>query len=641
MRIQHIKIRNWRHVESVDLAPPPESSIVCLVGANGTGKSQILEIIAEASQRIGLTRGYGAQRAQPFGEASELEVKFHIGRGTVATLDEPAPNSDLASVLADWDRTLTVSRTPTTHPVISAGGISSERAADYTQQIIRAIGQSESIHYLMLDADRAYPEINVDVHQIGTAVGTDWDSENKQRTFYSTRNLYDEWFRYLIGTEGRENNKHIAAIRLARERGEPEPVFVDKMDSYKKSIKQVLPHLLFTGINNLTRQVQFDSTGMELSFNHLSGGEREIAFLVGQIERFALRKGLLLLDEPELHLNYDLLRAWIAFLKGTIDEGQVWFATHSLEVIEITGAPSTFLIERDENSRKITSASSLNNRPVLTTLSRAVGSPAFSISNQSFVLIEGVEDIGERERFRQLCGQPSKVRFMVGGNCGELERRHTSLLAIAAASGEPLRVGGVTDSDWRGPAERERLRLLGVYMLEVHEVENFFLHPGTVEHIMAAIGKDPAQYKTSLVAECDRRGGIWIFNAARSQRAFKDYPAPSEKARGLAHDLPWDKCGDLEATAHSLVAQHGGLSSSQNAPLARYIAVYGKIYSRHRESGTLWKTCEGKEIFRSLASKIGFSDPRTAEAAMMKTWADKPELIPAELASLHAYVMTI
>jgi predicted ATPase len=99
-----------------------------------------------------------------------------------------------------------------------------------------------------------------------------------------------------------------------------------------------------------------------------------------------LKKGLLLVDGPELHLNYDLLRKWIGFLKGSVEAGQIWLATHSLEVVEVTGKDATFILSRDEQTRKVVSAHPLSSEPVISTLSRAVGSPAFSISNPAFVL---------------------------------------------------------------------------------------------------------------------------------------------------------------------------------------------------------------------------------------------------------------
>ena len=74
-------------------------------------------------------------------------------------------------------------------------------------------------------------------------------------------------------------------------------------------LQKVLPHVVFTGVDSKKRTLLFDTTGLELSFDQLSGGEREIAFLIGQIDRFGLRQGLFLLDEPELHLNADLIRS--------------------------------------------------------------------------------------------------------------------------------------------------------------------------------------------------------------------------------------------------------------------------------------------------------------------------------------------
>jgi hypothetical protein len=167
----------------------------------------------------------------------------------------------------------------------------------------------------------------------------------------------------------------------------------------------------------------FDSTGIELSFNQLSGGEREIAFLIGQIDRFKLREGLFLLDEPELHLNADLIRGWVGYLTSTIQTGQVWLATHSLEAVEAAGQQATFILERNDETRKVDVLARIDSRPMLSALSRAVGTPAFSIAKLVFVFVEGEEGIGERERFRGLTGFPLTMRFMECGSCNEVIRR--------------------------------------------------------------------------------------------------------------------------------------------------------------------------------------------------------------------------
>lgn len=58
--------------------------------------------------------------------------------------------------------------------------------------------------------------------------------------------------------------------------------------------------------------------------------------------------------EPELHLNADLVRAWVSYLKGTVKTGQIWIATHSLEAVEVAGQTATFVLERDDLADSVT-----------------------------------------------------------------------------------------------------------------------------------------------------------------------------------------------------------------------------------------------------------------------------------------------
>jgi predicted ATPase len=430
VRIQHIKIERWRHFEGVAFSLPENAPIVCIVGGNGTGKSQILELIAACAQRIGLTPGVENTRGDPFSENATFEVSFFVAHDSIANVDQVGayPEGPLREDYETWDRTLVIRSREGQGWHLLAGGVPEERSNHFAQYTVQIIQQSASVHYLSLDADRAYPKVQIASHQLSEVYDRDWgEATNKQSSFRITRNLYDEWFRFLIGRENQNNNRHVQAIRVARDAGMREPVFVDQFEAYKNAVRKVLPHLLFVGIDPQTRQIRFDSTGIPLTFDQLSGGEREIAFLVGQIERFGLRRGLLLVDEPELHLNYDLLRAWIGFLKGSVEEGQIWLATHSLEVVEVTGQDATIILQRDESTRRVTGATALSQQPVVATLSRAIGSPAFSISNLAFVLIEGEEEIGERERFRLLCDIPPHVRFLESGSCKEVVRRIAGL----------------------------------------------------------------------------------------------------------------------------------------------------------------------------------------------------------------------
>lgn len=247
----------------------------------------------------------------------------------------------------------------------------------------------------------------------------------------------------------------------------------------------------------------------------MSGGEREIGFLVGQIDRFGLREGLFLLDEPELHLNADLIRSWVAYLSSTVSTGQIWLATHSLEAIEAAGQQATFILERDEVTKKVSHISRLDSRPELSALSRSVGTPAFSISQLTFVFVEGEESVGERERFRKLSGPQLNVRFMVCGSCKEVMRRVAVIRALAKEADRGIRIGGVIDRDFLAPrdiqkAEQEE----GVHVLAVHEVENFFLDPETVKQLPVQNGHSSPSPHELVLSAADARAGNWIFQYA-------------------------------------------------------------------------------------------------------------------------------
>lgn len=645
MRIKRIRIDRWRQFDGIDISPPQDAKVVCVVGGNGSGKSQILELIAACAQSIGLTPGFEILRGNPLDEDdAALEVSFVIEPNTIERVDiETSYSPELRSCFRSWDRSLQVARSPGSGVKIRAGGIAKEEDSHFFAiEVATIISDSNAIHYLFLDADRAYPKVSISTHQLGDLLSRDWDEyANKQSSFKIARNLYDEWFRYLIGRENQANSSFIQNIRRARNENRTEPFFQDQFEQYKASVQRVLPHLLFVGIDATSRQMRFDASGHQLNFDQLSGGEREIAFLVGQIERFGIKNGLLLVDEPELHLNYDLLRSWIGYIKDSIVEGQIWLATHSLEVVEMAGNDTTIVLQRDENTRRVNSALPLNQQPVLATLSRAIGSPAFSIGNLAFLLIEGTEEIGECERFRRVCDAPDHVKFIAAGPCGEVIRRLDALKGLAGASGQSLRISGVIDADWRTAKDKQELLDKGLFVLGVHEVENFFLHPPTLKDFVVTNGGDPGRVDDIIRNAADKRAGVWIFYAARNYSKFSGLPDPSTQVRELAHKSTWSDFSAGDQRIEEFASTHGGLGGDEVRQFKEYLITQSKIYSRKRAADEIWRVCEGKEVFKSVLRELGVADDETGERAVYAVWKRRPELVPTELIALRRFVRSL
>lgn len=641
MRIREIRIDHWRHFQNIHLKLDNDAPLVCVVGANGTGKSHMLELIASCAHELGLASGVENARGSVFADEHSVSLTFYLAPGVSSAVDV-----DLASnpQFASWDRTLQIisSRTGDNHhKTMTAGGVAPEHSSSFASRVINRIQASESVFFLALDADRAYPKKTINVNQMAEAYEIDWAGAEytKNRSFRPTATLYDEWLKYFLAQENQAGSRLMQGIRRAAKTGATPPTFSDHFATFAASVQKVLPHMTFTGVDTKQRTLLFDTTGLELSFNQLSGGEREIAFQIGQIDRFGLRQGLFLLDEPELHLNPDLIRQWVSYLTGTVEDGQIWLATHSLEAVEAAGPTATFVLERNETTRKVDSLARLDSRPVLAALSRSVGTPAFSISQLTFVYVEGEERLGERERFRRLAGLPDNVRFMERGSCNEVIRRLADVKSLAKESGSGIRIGAIIDKDFRGPRQLAEFKgVQGLHVLPVLECENLFLNPATLQLLAVQNGKIGLSPEDLIRAASDSRAGAWVFQHAMATPNASDFPAMNAPCKEYAKTLKWDEL-QLDPTGKcAAIASRSGFSTDDQKKLTAILEISLRAYEKSRTTPELWKSCEGKQVLAEIAGKLGFAGSDTLIQASTAAWERDDRTLPQEVSELRAFV---
>jgi hypothetical protein len=351
---------------------------------------------------------------------------------------------------------------------------------------------------------------------------------------------------------------------------------------------------------------------------------------------------LFLLDEPELHLNADLIRQWVSYLTGTVQNGQIWLATHSLEAVEAAGPSASFILERNDATRKVENIARLDSRPVVTALSRAVGTPAFSISKLTFVYIEGEERLGERERFRKLCGLPVDVRFMEGGSCTEVQRRLADVKSLATTSGAGIRIGAVVDKDFRNAAEISALSAVtSLYVLPVVECENLFLELRTLDALLSQNGTTGLSAANLLLAASDKRAGSWIFQYAMATRNADSLPAILPKAKEHAKAMGWINFENkIPAGCAAIVAQ-SGFDATNGAKFQTLLEIAAKAYAKSRASADLWKDCEGKQVLADIAPKIGFAGSDALIQAATAAWERDPRILPDAVKALRAFVASL
>jgi predicted ATPase len=645
LRIRRIQIVQWRHFQNLEIVLNSEAGLVCIVGANGTGKSHLLELIAACAHKLGLSQGIDLPRGDPFNDAHDFSLQFYLAPGVSAPVDQGLLGQ---AGFAQWDRTLTIisRKLEQGHTqTIEAGGVADvQQNQALATSIVNALRGSQDVHFVSLDADRAYPKKNIQIHEIAQAYEIDWEGleYTRGRSFKTTTALYDEWIKYFLAQENQSGTRLIAEIRRAREAGGQDPRFADHFLGYKEALQKVLPHIVFVGVDSKGKTLLFDTTGMELSFNQLSGGEREIAFLVGQIDRFQLKHGLFLLDEPELHLNADLIRSWVAYLTSTVTSGQIWLATHSLEAVEAAGQQATFILERNPETRKVDSLARLDTRPVLSALARAVGTPAFSISQLRFVFVEGEASVGERERFRNLAGSTTDYRFMECGSGNEVTRRVSAIRALSNEAEAGIRIGGVVDRDWKSDAEAQRLAdEYQVFVLPIHEVENFFLYPATMRVLLDQNGCGHIDPLRLLKDASDARAGSWIFQYAMATPNARNLPDIPEAAKDRAKNLTWPQLEADRVGANAEIVASSRFAGDDAAKLTQLVGIGANAYARKRDEQSLWKTCEGKQVLNATARSMGFADQQALTQATFAFWSRNQAQIPEELASLRNYLAAL
>lgn len=644
MRIRNIKIGKWRHFEDIELQLEDNTSLVCVVGANGTGKSHLLELIAACAHKLGLSQGIEIPRGDPFSDRHDFSLQFYLAEGVSTAIDEGL-NGD--PVFQEWDRTLTIQdRNLPGNSLnrIDAGGVADNKSTQFANRIIDQLRQTKEVHFLSLDADRAYPKKNINVNEIAQAYEIDWEGieYTRGRSFKTTTTLYDEWLKYFLAQENQSGTRLIQDMRRAKKCGAKPPEFEDHFEEYASSLQKVLPHVLFTGVDSKKRTLLFDTTGLELSFNQLSGGEREIAFLVGQMDRFGLRQGLFLLDEPELHLNADLIRVWVAYLTSTVSTGQIWLATHSLEAVEAAGQQATFVLERNEETRKVDGLTRLDRRPVLSALSRAVGTPAFSISQLLFVFIEGEEGVGERERYRKLAGMPQNIRFLECGSCNEVLRRVEAIKALAKETETGIRIGGIVDRDFRSDTDVGTLcKENGIFVLPVHESENFFLHPATLGVLLKQNGRSEPIPENLIRDTADSRAGSWIFQYAMATPNAKGLPEMSVGAKERAKAFTWTDFDNDQNTAIQNIVDASGYKGDDLRKFQGILEISVKSYGRKRVEIEFWKVCEGKEVLNAIARHIGFANASVLAQASFTLWEREDVQFPNELVAFRDYLKSL
>jgi hypothetical protein len=236
------------------------------------------------------------------------------------------------------------------------------------------------------------------------------------------------------------------------------------------------------------------SNGAVHDLDELSSGEKEILYGYLRIRSSAPKDSIILLDEPELHLNPRLIRGLPEFYRKHLGEAlknQLWLVTHSDALIrEAVGKPGFNVFHMLPCGAEIAGTSQLRALVATTDLDTVmtdlVGDLAAYRPGGKGLIMEGGGD-SDFDRTLALTLFPTElqgINLISGSNKAKVHALH-EVLARAYAKGDlPTKFFAVVDRD----SEQRQTPADGVtrFAWDVYHIENYLLEPRFVAETVNA-----------------------------------------------------------------------------------------------------------------------------------------------------------
>jgi energy-coupling factor transporter ATP-binding protein EcfA2 len=340
------------------------------------------------------------------------------------------------------------------------------------------------------------------------------------------------------------------------------------------------------------------STGERHDINELSSGEKEVLYGYLRLRSSTPRHSVILLDEPELHLNPGLLQGFPDFYHrnlGRAARNQLWLVTHSDTLLRQAVGNSNYSVYH-MTTATATEPGANQALPVLADdeLERAtidlVGDLATYRPQSKVVIFEG----GGDTEFDVLMVQrlfpdfAKRVNLLSGGPKRRVRDLYEVLAQTASRVGMADRFFAILDRD----SEPEARPAAGAHILmwNAYHIENYLLRPRYVRAAAEALmGRDPFTSEEPVL-EALRECAQHIVNRLVVERLQKEVNAQIVSAVRIS--APHDSERPARALLPSISGSYERIDALRNILLAEdHLQQRADEYSAHlRESltGDAW-----------------------------------------------------
>jgi predicted ATPase len=237
--------------------------------------------------------------------------------------------------------------------------------------------------------------------------------------------------------------------------------------------------------------------GGKYDIDDLSSGEKELVYGYLRMRNVAPKRSILLLDEPELHLNPRLILGLPEFYRqylGSELDNQLWMVTHSDTFLrEAVGRPGFFVFHMlPANASNATSGQAVKisaDDEVERAVIALVGDLAAYKPGQKIVIVESTHEADfDASVIRRLFpGTSEKLNLFSGDNKIAVQRLRESLDRTFEQTRVPFNVYAIVDADSDGATSVNDPK---VYKWDVYHIENYLLEPHFIIKVLKDAGVD-------------------------------------------------------------------------------------------------------------------------------------------------------
>ncbi|MEM6515591.1 MAG: AAA family ATPase, partial [Bacteroidota bacterium] len=401
MKFKNLRIQNFKAIELVEMKSL--GNLVLIAGQNGVGKSCIFECIKLFKSNYG---SYNPNEINNFYNEHQVKVgnDYNLDK-LFRNVEKPIKVSATITLsdneigyLKENGNNLIVrlvrrlySKNPNYDPIEEFSNSTASTQRMYETRIKKEIDEAlnefnnliESseffgeVQILSNNTQKVRPNIILEIlfhtfspEELGIidyhGAHRNYQKENLQNLnirFDNSNNQYQN--HALYGYTSKYNNiktelasSYVKAL-ISKESGATDEAITDLNDALSSLFTNFFPGKKFNGMIPMSNgSLEFPvliKTGEKHDISELSSGEKEILFGYLRLRNQAPKNSIILIDEPEVHLNPKLAKKLPEFYYNTIGKklnNQIWLVTHSDAILkEAVGIPeySTFHMSDSTN----------------------------------------------------------------------------------------------------------------------------------------------------------------------------------------------------------------------------------------------------------------------------------------------------